>query len=315
MPVVTVAGQRVAPGQRCRIEIPVAQLPTGTSLSIPVEIVNGRRSGDHLWLSAAIHGDELNGVEIISQVLRQVSPDKLQGCLFAVPVVNVYGFIDQSRYLPDRRDLNRSFPGSKDGSLGSRLAHLFMTEVVSQCGFGIDLHTGSNHRHNLPQIRANLLDPVTRACAEAFGAPLIMHAETRDGSLRQAATSRGIHVLLYEAGEPLRFGTEAIEIGTEGVLRVMASRGMWKSPKRRPPRPAAVAMKSHWLRARRTGILRLQVDPGDRVSKGDRLGTISNTFGDTVVAVKASADGLVCGLTRNPLINRGEAIVNVAVLE
>ncbi len=312
MPVVTLSNQQVLPGERKRIEIPVAQLPTGTLLSIPVEIVNGKHSGDHLWLSAAIHGDELNGVEIIRRVLNEVSPEKLRGCLFAVPVVNVYGFIDQSRYLPDRRDLNRSFPGAADGSLGSQLAHLFMTEVVSQCGYGIDLHTGSNHRQNLPQIRANLHDDVTRECAEAFGAPLIMHSETRDGSLRQAATSQGIHVLLYEAGEPMRIDAEAVTIGTEGVLRVMACRGMWKHRRRRSPLSAEVSMDSKWVRARRSGILRLEIDVGQRVAKGDHLGVIGNTFGDTLVRVKATAGGIVCGVTRNPLINRGEAIVHIA---
>lgn len=311
MPAVTIGGTTVAPGERKRIELPVARLPTGTSLSIAVEIVNGARLGPHLWLSAAIHGDELNGVEIIRRVLAEVTPERLRGCLIAVPVVNVYGFIEQSRYLPDRRDLNRSFPGSKNGSLGGRLAHLFMTEVVNQCAYGIDLHTGSNHRHNLPHIRANLHNAETRACAQAFGAPLIMHSETRDGSLRQAATAKGIHVLLYEAGEPLRFDDEAIEVGTEGVLRVMASRRMWKHRKR-TREPAVVAVESTWLRARRAGILRLDITLGQHVQKRERIGVITDTFGDNLVTVRANQSGIVIGLTRNPLVNRGEAIAHIA---
>ncbi|MEQ8963814.1 MAG: succinylglutamate desuccinylase/aspartoacylase family protein, partial [Coleofasciculus sp. C2-GNP5-27] len=152
----TIGGITVAPGERKRTEIPVARLPTQTLLSLPITVINGVEAGPRLWISAAIHGDEINGVEIIRQVLERINPSQLHGVLIAVPIVNVFGFIEQSRYLPDRRDLNRSFPGSPRGSLASRLADLFMTEVVSRCTHGIDLHTAAQHRTNLPQIRANL---------------------------------------------------------------------------------------------------------------------------------------------------------------
>ena len=245
MPDITIADTPVSPGRRQRIEIPVAKLPTETWMSILVDVVHGSAPGPCLWLSAAIHGDELNGVEIIRRVLEQVTPDKLHGCLISVPIVNVFGFIEQERYLPDRRDLNRSFPGSSTGSLAARLANLFMTEVVSHCTYGIDLHTGSNHRANLPQIRGNLVDPETRRCAEAFAAPVMIHAETRDGSLRHAATAKGIHVLLYEAGEPMRFDADAIEIGTEGVMRVMAAFNMIRLPKRKKRKPLQQSQSRH----------------------------------------------------------------------
>ncbi|MGB7414474.1 MAG: succinylglutamate desuccinylase/aspartoacylase family protein, partial [Thermosynechococcaceae cyanobacterium] len=212
----------IHPGQRQQIDLPVARLPTQTLLSLPITVINGTRPGPRLWLSAAIHGDELNGVDIIRQVLEQVKPKKLCGTLLAVPIVNVFGFIEQSRYLPDRRDLNRSFPGSTRGSLAGRLAHLFMTEVVNHCTHGIDLHTAANHRTNWPQIRANLDDAETYRCAKAFNAPLMLHSNTRDGSLRQAAAQQGIPVLLYEAGEALRFDADAIQVGVTGILQVMA---------------------------------------------------------------------------------------------
>ncbi|MGA0200044.1 MAG: M14 family metallopeptidase, partial [Prochlorotrichaceae cyanobacterium] len=221
-----IGGKTILPGSQCSFELPVAKLPTQTQLSLPVSVIHGRRPGPCLWLSAAIHGDEINGVEIIRQVLSQVFPKTLRGTLIAVPIVNVFGFIDQSRYLPDRRDLNRCFPGSPRGSLASRLAHLFMKEIVSHCTHGIDLHTASHHRANLPQIRANLHHPETRRCALAFAAPALMHTALRDGSLRQAAARREIPTLLYEGGEALRFEPDVIHRGTQGILRVMQALSM-----------------------------------------------------------------------------------------
>ncbi|MFW6198438.1 MAG: M14 family metallopeptidase, partial [Acidobacteriota bacterium] len=161
-----IGGERVAPGETRRLDLPVARLPTQQMLSLPVKVLHGSRPGPRLWLSAAIHGDEVNGVEIIRRVLDAVRPEELAGTVVAVPIVNVFGFVQQSRYLPDRRDLNRSFPGSRRGSLAARLARLFLTEVVERCSHGIDLHTGSLHRSNLPQVRGDLDDPETRRCAE-----------------------------------------------------------------------------------------------------------------------------------------------------
>ena len=310
---IRIGGITVGPGQRRRLEIPVARLPTETWLSLPVEVLNGARPGPRLWLSAAVHGDELNGVEIISQVVARLDPGTLRGTLVAVPIVNVFGFINQSRYLPDRRDLNRSFPGSARGSLASGLAHLFMSEVVSQCTHGIDLHTGSQYRVNLPQIRANLQDPETRRFAEAFKPPVIIDARTRDGSLREAAAKRGIPVLLYEAGEPLRFDPQAIKLGVEGVFRVMAALRMCKRmvTKKRPP--ATQFAGTTWLRARRSGILHLEVELGQSVRKRQPLGSIADAFGGTSVFVRSPEDGVVIGHTTNPLVNRGDAVANLAV--
>lgn len=310
---ITIADQPIAPGERRRLEIPVARLVTETWLSLPVEVVNGARPGPTIWLSAAVHGDELNGVEIIRQVLDHLSPADLRGCLIAVPIVNVFGFVEQSRYLPDRRDLNRSFPGSPRGSLAARLAHLFMTEIVSRCRYGIDLHTAATGRINLPQIRANLADAETRRCAEAFAAPVIIHSETRDGSLRQAATQHGIHVLLYEAGEPLRFDEGAIATGVRGVLRVLAALKMTRRSASRPPaRPPVVCHATRWVRAPHGGILRLDVELGQRVEKRQRLGAIADAFGDDRSYVMAPCEGLIIGLTVNPLVHQGDAVAHLA---
>lgn len=311
---IEMAGIIIAPRESKRLELPVARLPTQTLLSLPVTVINGIEEGPRLWLSAAIHGDEINGVEIIRQVLEKVNPDALHGTLIAVPIVNIFGFIEQSRYLPDRRDLNRSFPGSPRGSLASRLAHLFMTEVVSRCTHGIDLHTASDHRTNLPQIRANLLDAQTHSCAKAFGAPLLMHANTRDGSLRQAAAKQGIPVLLYEAGEALRFDTEAIQVGVEGVLRVMNVLGMVQLELPAKTVTPVEVTQSKWVRAPRSGILHLKVVLGQRVKRKQLLGIIYDTFGETSFKAYAPCDSLVVGYTQNPLVNQGDGILHLAVL-
>ncbi|MBW3541643.1 MAG: succinylglutamate desuccinylase/aspartoacylase family protein [Planctomycetes bacterium] len=311
MPPLEIYRSTVRPGERQRIQIPVSRLPTETWLSLPIEVVHGTKAGPRVWLSAAVHGDEINGVEIIRRVMDRLNPARLHGTVIAVPIVNVFGFMNQSRYLPDRRDLNRSFPGSSRGSLASRLANLFMQEVVWGCTHGIDLHTGSNHRANLPQIRTNLGDSETRRCAEAFGAPVMMHADTRDGSLREAATKQGIHVLLYEGGQPLRFDEPAIALGTKGVLRVLAALGMRRGATA-PRKPSIELADSRWVRARRSGILHLAVELGEPVRHRQTLGTIADAFGDNRMDVTAPHDGVVIGHTNNPLVNQGDGIIHVA---
>jgi uncharacterized protein len=311
---VEVGGVFVNPGERRRLEIPVARLATGTWLSLPIMVVNGASPGPTTWISAAVHGDEVNGVEIIGGVLDRVEPRTLSGCLIAVPIVNVFGFNAQSRYLPDRRDLNRSFPGLERGSLAARLAYLFMQEVVLKCQYGIDLHTGSNHRTNLPQIRANLHDAETRRLAEAFAAPVIMHAGAIDGSLRKAATDAGIRTIVYEAGEPLRFDDAAIKLGRDGVMRVLAELGMCEmSPQSSGPHSALVA-KTSWVRAVHSGILRLDAQLGETVSARQQLGMIADAFGEDAAPLLAPEEGLIIGHTNNPLVQQGEAIVHLATM-
>ena len=290
--------------------------PTGTWVALPVTVVNGARPGKHIWLSAGIHGDELNGVEIIRRVLARLDPKNLAGAVIAVPIVNVFGFIHQSRELPDGRDLNRCFPGSPRGSLASRLAHLFMNEIVSQCQYGIDLHTGSNHRANLPQIRADLADPETRRCANAFAPSVLLQSRLRDGSLREAAVRRGIHVLLYEAGEQLRFHRPAIEVGVHGTERVLSYLGI--ASESSPPLaslPIREASDGRWVRASCSGILHLETELGQNVVKGQLLGKIRDAFGDRAARVKAPISGLVIGLVTNPLVRQGDALIHVALVK
>jgi predicted deacylase len=302
---------RVRSGSAKEVELPITKLVTGAPVSLPVWVHHGRHEGPVIWVNAAIHGDEVVGTEVIRRVLADISPKELRGTIVAVPVVNVLGFMSGDRYLPDRRDLNRSFPGSARGSLASRIAHLFMTEVVAKCSVGIDLHTGADRRTNLPQIRADLDDPRTLKLAEAFGAPVMLHAKLRDGSLRQAAREEGAAVLLYEGGEAWRFDDFAIDAGVAGVRRVLAALEMVDGAPE-VTAPSEAYRDSKWIRARGTGVLHLEVALGDRVEKGQRLGGLSDTFGRRVRLAHADRDGVVIGLNRSPLVNAGDAIVHVA---
>lgn len=311
MATLSIAGIRIPRGSVRRLDIPVARLSTGTFLSLPVRVVRGRKAGPTVWLDAALHGDEINGVEIIREVLEQLDPDHLRGTVIAVPIVNVFGFVAENRYLPDRRDLNRSFPGSPAGSLARRLAHLFMQEIVTQCTYGIDLHTGSDDRTNHPHIRANLKDRETRRLAEAFGAPLMLHSKTIDGSLRAAAGKLGIRCLVYEAGEAGRFNADAVDHGVHGILRFLAALRMGVDAPALEAESVRVE-KTRWVRANQGGVLRLRVAPGQRLKRGQIIGTISDAFGDEGMTLKAPAAGVVLGLTEHPLVHRGDAVVHIA---
>ena len=309
-----ISGVRVPAGAREIIDLPVPRLNSHTSLSMPIHVVHGRQQGPVLFVSAAIHGDELNGIEIIRRLLSAKAINRLKGTLVAVPVVNGYGVIHESRYLPDRRDLNRSFPGSEKGSLAARLANLFMHEVVERCTHGIDLHTGAIHRSNLPQIRANLDDSETELLARSFGVPVLLNSSLRDGSLRTAAASLGIPMLLYEAGQALRFDELAIRAGLAGVINVMRSLGMLSASRRRRNNAIEpfIARNSSWVRASQSGLLSTQVALGAHVEKGDLLGHIDDPYSSGRHKVAATFEGVVIGRSELPLVHEGDAIYHIA---
>ena len=309
--------QTLPPGSRTVVTLPVPQLYTNTPMEMPVHVLRGRSAGPCLFVCAALHGDELNGIEIIRRLLRRRSLQRLRrGTLIAVPMVNVYGVIERSRYLPDRRDLNRCFPGSQSGSLASRVAHAFMSEIVSKATHGIDLHTGAVHRANMPQIRADLDDPQTLELARRFGVPVLLNSRLRDGSLREAAREHGVPILVYEAGEALRFDEFAIRTGVRGIERVMRHLDMLPASRRATTtKEPYVARSSHWIRAARSGVFQTRVRPGDAVSEGDVIGRITDPFGGEDATVEADADSIVIGRTHLPLVNEGDAVLHLAVFE
>lgn len=316
----TIGEEAVLPGERRVVELPFAALYTHAApLHLPVHVVCGREPGPRLFLSAAIHGDELNGVEIIRRVLMHGAlRRRLRGVLIAVPVVNAFGMIQHSRYLPDRRDLNRSFPGSATGSLAARLAYLMLEHVVRPCAYGIDLHTGSSHRSNLPQIRADLSDDETLDLARSFGVPVLINASVRDGSLRSEAAAAGVRMLLYEAGEALRYDELAIRVGVEGVLNVMRGLGMITRREQQIRSEPFVAHSSTWVRAPSSGMVISRHTLGDHVEEGSALAEIfdpSDFFRSKPERVSASATGVIIGQTHLPLVNEGDALFHIARFE
>jgi predicted deacylase len=310
---IEIAGVKVFPGETKRIELPTVSLYIDTNMSIPVFVKRGKSAGSTIFVSAAIHGDELNGIEIISRLINSKSLSRIKGTLIAVPFVNGFGVLNQSRYLPDRRDLNRSFPGTKKGSLAGRIAHLFLNEIVAKCDYGIDLHTGAIHRTNLPQIRANLDDEKTLEMAKAFGVPVLINSNLRDGSLREAGDELGVRILLYEAGEALRFDELSIRAGVKGITNVMRHLGMLsKTRAKANPVEPFVARQSGWARATDSGFVSHKKNLGDYVKKGDCLAIIKDPFGKELDVVNSHAEGIIIGKQNIPLVQEGEAMYHVA---
>ncbi|NBD30522.1 MAG: succinylglutamate desuccinylase [Alphaproteobacteria bacterium] len=306
-------GDEVAPGARKTVELPVSLLSDHTPVNLSVHVIHGRRKGPTVFVSAAVHGDEVMGVEICRRLLQSSLLDKLRGTLMVVPIVNTFGFQNRSRYLPDRRDLNRSFPGFARGSLASRLAEIFLDSVVKRCDLGVDLHSAAVHRTNLPQVRINPGSERMVALAESFGAPVVLSSPLRDGSLRAEAQRAGVDVLLYEAGEGLRFDEMAARAGVAGILRVLRdmemlpAKGIAKA--RRKP---LFSSSSSWVRAPAGGLLRSYRSDGDVVEEGDVIAAVSDPFGEVETEVIAPSSGVVIGRAVLPVVNEGDALFHIA---
>lgn len=301
----------IKPGQNSFTRISLPGLHSETLVHMPVYIFHGKKEGPILFISAAIHGDEINGIEILRRLLAVPDIKKLKGTLLIIPTVNVHGFDNHSRYLPDRRDLNRCFPGKKEGSLASRVANIFMSEIVSRSNFGIDLHTAAIHRDNFPQIRANLNDENFNQLARSFGAPVILHSAAPEGSLRYSASNEAVPVMVYEAGEALRFDEVSIRVGLRGILNVMRKMEMLPKRKARKEKPTVLLRSSNWVRASKSGILRAQVKLGDLITKGDVLGYISDPAAQIDELIEAETSGILIGRTNIPLIYEGEALFHI----
>jgi len=306
-----IAGTPISLGQTTRIEIPVVNLYTDIQVSMPVQVIRAKTTGPTVFVSAAIHGDELNGVEIIRRLIQQQRIKLARGTLILVPMVNVYGVLNQSRYMPDRRDLNRSFPGSTKGSLAGRVADKFLQEIVSHCQYGIDLHTGAIHRSNLPQIRADLNDTETRELAESFGVPVLLNSTLRDGSLRQTAVESGTRILLYEAGQALRLDELSIRAGIRGILNILGQLRMIRRKPRKKLVTPFIANASAWVRAGSSGLVHSLKHLGDMVQRGDPMAEIGTPFGDVTEIVRASRTGIIIGNQNIPLVHAGDAMFHI----
>ena len=308
-----IAGETIAPGERRTLAIPVSRQLTGLAASLPLQVLHGARPGPCVFVSAAIHGDEINGIAIVQHLAQTLDPAAMAGTLILAPAVNIFGLVNHARYLPDRRDLNRSFPGSARGSLAAQLANVFLEHVIAKCTLGIDLHTAAVHRYNLPQVRIAADNPYLVELAMAFGAPIIVESPLREGSMRELAHSRGTPMLLFEAGEALRFDRLSIDLGAEGVERVLAHIGMIAADDGLASVGIpARANRSSWVRSPRGGITHRVLRSGAVVHAGDVLATVTGLFGEDAMEVVSPFDGIVIGHATLPVVNQGDAIFHIA---
>ena len=307
-----ILGTAVASGTSQRLSWTATELFEGVPVATPVLVINGAQPGPTLCLTAAIHGDELNGIEMVRRVMHDISADKLSGAIIGVPIVNVQGFRRGSRYLPDRRDLNRYFPGNPSGSAAARIAHSFFENVVAHCDALIDLHTGSFERANLPQIRADLRDPDVVTLAQGFGATVILHSTPGVGTLRHAATQAGIPTLTLEAGGPLQLELTEVKHGVKGIESLIGSLGMMRRL-RFWGDPEPVYYRPIWVRAESGGILFSDVSLGATVRKGDLLGTITDPMSNEQVDLHAPYTGRIIGMARNQVVMPGFAAFLVGI--
>ncbi|MBY0472547.1 succinylglutamate desuccinylase/aspartoacylase family protein [bacterium] len=310
-----ISGIRIAPGETREIFLKVSESFMSTSIQVPVTVIRGKNDGPTAFITAGVHGDEINGSDIVRRLILDLDHENLVGTLIALPVVNIQGFLAQSRYLPYHRDLNRFFPGKKNGNNAERVAWKLFKEVISQCDFGIDLHTASDGRMNLPHVRGDMSHPRVRNLARAFGATVLLDQPGVKGSLRREATEAGVPTILFEAGETGKFSRKVSLAGLAGVLNVLSEVGMWAGHKQTKPPFQVIVKASDWVRAEKGGILDLNVKPGDLVYEGDILAAILNPFGRTVTQIPSPTTGIVIGVTTAPLSIPGTGIVHIARLK
>jgi len=302
-------------GQAVRVDVNIAKLPSRTPIDMIVTAARSLEPGPTLLLMGGMHGDEINGIEIVRRIIEGEHHIPAKGTVICIPIINIYGFIHFSRYVPDGKDVNRSFPGNKNGSLASRIAYYLMKDIIPKIDFGIDFHTGGADRRNYPQVRCLLTDPVNRELAHAFHAPFTIHSKHRSKSLRQSAARLGKQILVFEGGESARFSEQAISHGVDGTLRLMKHLGMMKGEAPEPEYKNQQFMHSSWIRARSSGIFQSLISGGEEVHRNQVVGYITDPFGAYKVALKSHASGFVISLNNNPIVHQGDAVMHVGVVK
>jgi len=307
-----ILGAEIAPGTSQRVSWSATELFEGVPVSTPVLVLNGVAPGPTVCLTAAVHGDELNGIEMVRRVFHDIEPSKLAGALIGVPIVNVQGFRRGSRYLPDRRDLNRYFPGNPNGSAAARIAHSLFNDVITNCDALVDLHTGSFERANLPQLRADLRNPDVVTLTHGFGAMVVLHSKPTVGTLRYAATLAGIPAVTVEAGGPSQLELAEVKHGVKGIETLLTTLGMTRRM-RLWGDPEPVYYRSSWVRADNGGILLSDVSLGSTVRKGDLLGSITDPMSNARTEVRSPYSGRIIGMARNQVVMPGFAAFHVGI--
>lgn len=311
-PIFKIGDVEIQRGQSERLSLDISVLPTRTVVDLPVHVSRGEKDGPVLLLMAGLHGDETNGIEILRRVIREEINKPECGVVITCPLLNVYGFLSSEREVPDGKDINRAFPGNRNGSLASRIAYYFRHYILPQVDFGFDFHTGGANRFNYPQVRCVLHDELNRELANAFAAPFLMHSGHRDKSLRQTAWKLGKRILVYEGGESLRFDEHVIAEGVNGVKRVMNHLGMrnFQVP---PAVEPQVLMKSSWVRARTAGLFQPMITAGQQVRRRQVIGYIFSPYGDAEYKVVAPTSGFVVAMNHDPVVHMGDALVHIGV--
>ena len=302
---------RIAPGERKNVEIVISESYSGANIKIPIHVRRAARPGPTGFVTAAVHGDELNGTGAIRRLILEADFELTAGSLILVPVVNILGFERHSRYLPDRRDLNRSFPGSPSGSLASRLASVITREIIRRSDFGIDLHTAAIRRTNFPNVRADMGDETVAELARSFGAELILQGQGPRGSLRRSACKAGVPTIILEAGEVWKVEPSVVDYAIRGIRNVLAHRGMIDQTPEMPAH-STVPDKTTWVRAPRGGFLRFHVAPGDLVEKSQPIATATSLVGRDQEVIESPASGIILGMTTIPAVAPGDPIVHIA---
>lgn len=308
---IVISENSIAPGESKLVQIKIARLPTGTLIDIPVHVFNSKKPGPTILIQAGLHGDEINGVETLRRMLQQDLFKLKKGAVIVVPILNVFGFIHFSRDVPDGKDVNRSFPGSKSGSLASRIAHNYTSEILPYIDFAIDLHTGGAQRHNYPQIRFTGGDEKSKALAEMFNAPFCFASGLIAGSFRKATYKLGIPTIVYEAGESMRFNEEAIAFGIDGIYKVLAGHKMVSKEGKPKKIPSIYLDSRRWIRASRAGMFIPSIENGSRVEKGQELGVITDTFAKKSRKVSAPFEGYVVCVNHQAVVNQGDALFHM----
>ncbi|MCH7408455.1 succinylglutamate desuccinylase/aspartoacylase family protein [Belliella sp. DSM 111904] len=302
-------GIRIRPGQSVNIEIAIARLPTHTLIDLPIIIKRAKEDGPVVLISGGVHGDEINGIVAVKRMLEEDDITPKKGTVILIPLVNIYGFLSNSRTFPDGRDLNRSFPGSKKGSLASQIAFILTNEIIPLIDYGIDIHTGGRMLSNYPQIRVDYKDKKGVELAKAFGTHYILNSPHIDKSFRKEAYKMRKSILVYEGGESMRIDDFAVEEAISGTKRLLHHLGMLDSAPE--PKQGHLLTESSWLRAKISGIFMTSVQLGDQVKKGQVLARISDPYGQVKVPVKCTTNGYIVGLNNNPVVNAGDALIHV----
>lgn len=308
---ITINGESIAPGEQKSVELGIARLPTGTLIDIPVHVFNGKNAGPTVLVQAGLHGDEINGVETLRRMLQEKKFNVKKGAVMVVPILNIFGFIHFSRDVPDGKDVNRSFPGRKTGSLASRIAHTYASQLLPQVDFGIDLHTGGSQRHNHPQARYTLEDPKSKMLAESFGAPFHFASKLITGSFRKTTFKMGIPTMVYEAGESMRFDENAIAFAMQGIQNVMNGLNMFAKSESKEESASVHLEYTRWVRAPRAGMFIPQIANGQYIQKGEILGLVTDTYAKKNKKIKAPFDGYVICINHQAVVNQGDALFHL----